>query len=106
MADKSWFLQVDDGSGRRDATPEETADFKALPPPRVFVEYPKALEDGYIAQHAADEAEHLAAIAPKKPAPPAAEPEPEPEAATPLDDVSVEMDNPAFDAKPKGKAKK
>ena len=100
MSDKAWFLQVDDGSGRRDATPEETADFKALPPPRVFIEYPKVLADGYVAQSAEDEATHLAAIEPVKPAPPVTP------APDPLDEVSVEMDDPAFDEKSKGKAAK
>ena len=57
-------------------------------PPRgvPYQEYPKMLPDGRIVQSA--EEEHGA---------PTLEPD-APEKPNPLDDVSIEMDNPAFDA--------
>ena len=54
---------------------------------KPFAEYPKALEDGRVVQSADEESD------------------PSPK-ASPLDDVSIEMDNPAFDAPKKKSASK
>ncbi len=91
MSDKLWFLQVDDGSGRRDATPDEIAEFKALTPARVFQEYPKMLEGGRVVTSAAEEAAWTAPadVTVTHPAP-----EPVPDAEpSPLD--SIELDGAA-----------
>ncbi len=84
----------------------------------MSTEYPKVIDvDGLkvTVSDEADEARFLAAKADASepvaepvpdPAPVADAPAPESDPSSPLDDVTVEMDNPDFAAKPTGKAAK